>query len=286
MTLTVSGCMRIPGIPLRKSADRIVDTAFRPKVNLSDTVAIGSYAEPKYLGALYVSNLRGADCKRRPDERSKTMGHFYYGHFVPVYAAAGGWYAVWPDSGNEDPYDKYFSPYYHESSNGNEIESEVESEEEGNSGTDKLYYIKKEDLGPASAIKLDSFDLAAARSFSVWMEPESKAKGTSEEGNISEISIRDFMDFTLVDQKTFMEEKAKSSFYYLSDTADKKKDHVIELKTRKGSRKLFERLNQDEENAQYSYVGQYAALNKYIIAFTGYEDYGYLLVDKDTGRMD
>jgi len=207
---------------------------------------IRSLAQQKFFN-MYCKLRTGAIYKNKPDDKSETIGKLEYGERAIVYKELKNWYAI-----------------------------NVFSKKDAN----QLYYIKKNYLAKDINIKLAKNDLDIV----------SEVHINRERIKIDPIGAIDkFLDFSLIDSSLFKYKKIKSCIFYISDTLNansKKIRGVIKLKTKMKIVKFIDSIKPiDETDVKiFSYIGQYAFLNKYIIEGAYYEGGDYEFIDKTTGE--
>ncbi len=87
-----------------------------------------------------------------------------------------------------------------------------------------------------------------------------------------------------IDIKLFERYQANAVSFWLEDTGGAiKADTVLTLKTRDSILKFVDDTTDSEMHRTFSYEGRLAVINKLVVLGTYYEDYGYMLIDMDTG---
>lgn len=88
----------------------------------------------------------------------------------------------------------------------------------------------------------------------------------------SEVQLAKYLKIELIDKPTFDYKHAHKISYFIADTTEiKKVDGVIILKTKENDIKLEDRPTEEENEIFHFYLGQYSALDKYVVSSHGWE---------------
>lgn len=88
----------------------------------------------------------------------------------------------------------------------------------------------------------------------------------------SEVQLAKHLKIELIDKPTFDYKHAHKISYFIADTTEiKKVDGVIILKTKENDIKLEDRPTEEENEIFHFYLGQYSALDKYVVSSHGWE---------------
>ena len=211
------------------------------------------YDDTKILESVFVIENEGAEIKQLDNENSKTIGKLNYADKLDIIEFKSNWLGV------------------------KEIvtcEFENNGEKIKRTFWDKVY-VKRSSTGKISDIKLNNQNLLLV-----------KGKNINEkaENSINNKPITDYISIELVEKDEFNNKKSSSNKSFIVDTADIKKNNgIIELICGNKIVKFEDKLTEDDEEQEFSYIGQFQILNQYLISCTYYEDYEYKLIDKFNG---
>lgn len=94
-----------------------------------------------------------------------------------------------------------------------------------------------------------------------------------------------FFEVELISRDTYLNNKNSAISFLLYDSAAiLKKEGVLKLPLERGELKLVDNLTSDDKHEEYRYIGQFKALNMYLIQGFFWEDWSYILFDKKRGR--
>ncbi len=88
-----------------------------------------------------------------------------------------------------------------------------------------------------------------------------------------------------IDKTLFVSKQGTALNFWMEDAEGATKtDSVLTVKARDSILTFTDNPTDTEQHATYSYEGQLPVINQYIVLATLYEEYGYMLIDKTTGK--
>lgn len=229
---------------------------------VSDTLPINDknvgieidYDKTKVLKSIYVVNRKGTDMKQLANENSQILGNYKFGAQLEVIEETEKWYGV-----RERITREFFK-------NGDKIES---------TGWEKVYVLKSA-TGSINKITLISSDLNIVSSLNANQKNENFE---------TDNELNDFLKMELINKQIFDNKRSSSVNFLLADTTViKKKNGTIELKCLNKVVKYIDKPSEEENEAEFNYIGQFEFLNKYLINSSYYESSDYRLIDKNNGE--
>lgn len=94
-----------------------------------------------------------------------------------------------------------------------------------------------------------------------------------------------FFDIQLIDRDTYLSNRKSAVNFLLYDSASLiKKNGALRLPLEKGMLTLTDNIVDNDKLKEYRYIGQFKALNMYLVQGVFWEDWSYILYDKNNGR--
>lgn len=247
----VFGCYNHAKSSGKSEPDPVLD------ILVADTAKAGNqidYDNTEVIGNLYITDRNGADAKEQAEGNSATLGTYAYGTKLEVIEETEKWVGV------RDRITREFVRH------GNTVRS---------TSWEKVY-VSKTKLGPLSEIVLVPSDLNMISLLTV-----NEATEFFEEGQ----ALNEYLKIELIDKSLFDSKKNSAvDFLLAGDLGHGKKNGIIELKCQNGVVKYVDKLNAEDDEQVFRYIGQFEFLNKYLIGGTYWESYDYKLVDKVSGE--
>lgn len=98
--------------------------------------------------------------------------------------------------------------------------------------------------------------------------------------------LSNFFEIELIDREMYLSNRNSSINYLLYDSAAfVKKDGVLKLPLEKGELLLKDNLTNDDKHKEYRYIGQFKALDMYLVQGVFWEDWACILFDKKRDRQ-
>ncbi|MFV0346521.1 MAG: hypothetical protein ACK5IQ_09795 [Bacteroidales bacterium] len=198
---------------------------------------------------VYVSDMNGAQIKQQQSRNSRTLGHYIYGERLNVIEHGEEWYGI---------REKLTRTIVRD---GGEMTKK---------SWEKVYVLKSKVEGGYKEIKLSPSDL-----YIVYGNSPNK----------DSILTDEYFNIELINEDRFLNRELNAVSFLLTDTLKhKKKNGTISLECRDSTVEFVDKVNMNDGDQEFRYLGQIEFLNSYVVYGLYWENYKNLLIDKTTGE--